>query len=192
MASVAGVYHVHWPSGPVSCLPFVCNFSKECAWRNVTRKMPSVATGLGASWREQSRVPSYRRDRRKLGTACSSSVNHPAGKLRLTQHGSHTDTGGTAQPRSDSSAPAALEFILRCAKVYSCLKFSLIMAKWKTPFLGVISCVFGEACNIVLFANTCDLFTLLKVFLADERHLLLLGLSPMQTRLFWWDSGACF
>lgn len=83
-----------------------------------------------------------------------------------------------------------LKFILKCTKLYSCLKCSLIIAKRKILFLNFI-CLpynFGEVYNIVLLTNNCDLFILLKVFLANETHLLLLVSSPMQTRLFWWDS----
>lgn len=43
---------------------------------------------------------------------------------------------------------------------------------------------FGEVYNIVLLINNCDLFILLEMFLANERHLLLPVSSPMQTRLF--------
>lgn len=94
--------------------------------------------------------------------------------IRITKH------------RNVSSAPAVLKFILKCTKLYSCLKCSLIIAKRKILFLNFI-CLpynFGEVYNIVLLTNNCDLFILLKVFLANERHLLLLVSSPMQTRLF--------
>lgn len=202
VTSVAGLHHMRWSSVLVSCLPFLCGLNKESELRNATGRVPCVAKGMGASWRKQPRVPRYKKDKTKLDTAFSNSeafcsVNYCTdewGRAMFAQgymaSQIYTVAVRITRHRSVSSAPAVLKFILKCTKLYSCLKCSLIIAEWKILFLNFI-CIsynFGEAYNSVLLTNNSDLFILLKVFLANERHLLLPVSSPVQTRLFWWDS----
>lgn len=199
MTSVAGLHRVCWSSVLVSCLPFLCSLNKDSALRNIAGRVPCVAKGMGASSREQPRVPRYKKDKMKVDIAfsnseafysvnyCTDEWGHAMFAQDYVASRIYTVAVRITKHRSVSSAPAVLKFILKCTKLYSCLKCSLIIAKWKMLFLNLI-CIsynFGEVYNIVLLTSNCDLFILLKEFLANEGHSLLPVSSPVQTRLFW-------
>lgn len=164
--------------------------------------MSCVVKGMGTSWREQPRAPRYKKDQTRLDIAISNSeafclVNcckdeqgHAVFAQDYMASQIYIVAVRITKYTSASSGPVVLKIILKYTKLSSCLKCSLIIAKLKILFLDFICVSYnsGEVYNIVLLINNCDLFILLEIFLANERHLLLPVSSPMQTRLFWWDS----
>lgn len=201
MFLVSGIHHVHWSTVLVLCLPFLCSSDKESESRNVTGRVSCVAKRMGTSWREQPREPRYKRDKTKLDIDISNSEALCPGNCCIDEWGhavfaqdyvaSQIYTVAVRITKYTSvSSVLVLKFILKYTELFSCLKCSLIIVKWKILFLDFFcaSHNFGDVYNIVLLINNCDLFILLEMFLANERHLLLPVSSPMQTRLFWWDS----